>query len=86
LLAIVGGGGVRLGRPEIVVVVDHTQPHPDGTPAIDWGQPVEIPARVLDTLARRAVTHTVVVRDGVIVSEVSDGLCKRSGRDPIGEH
>ena len=68
LLAIIDGNGVRLGRPEIVVVVDHTQPNPDGTPTIDWDLPVDLPKRVLDHLARRAVTHTVVVRNGVIVS------------------
>jgi hypothetical protein len=68
LLAMINGHGVRLGRPEIVVVVDHTQPNPDGTPSVDWDLPVELPARVLDDLARRAVTHTVVVRNGVIVS------------------
>jgi hypothetical protein len=68
LLAIVTGGGVRLGRPEIVVVVDHTQPGPDGAPTVDWGHAVELPARVLADLAVRAVTHTVVVRNGVIVS------------------
>ena len=68
LLAIIDGNGVRLGRPEIVVVVDHTQPQPDGSPTVDWDTPVDLPQRVLDDLARRAITQTVVVRNGVIVS------------------
>jgi hypothetical protein len=67
LRALLEGGGVRMGRPEIVVVVDHTQPRPDGTPTIDWGLPVELPDQILDTLTRTADAHTVVVRDGVII-------------------
>ena len=51
LLELLDGKGVRLGRPEIVVVVDHTQPRPDGNPTIDWGLPVDLPDRVLETLA-----------------------------------
>ncbi|HSB87760.1 MAG TPA: DUF222 domain-containing protein, partial [Ilumatobacteraceae bacterium] len=68
LLAILDGGGVRLGRPEIVVVVDHTQPGPDGTPTIDWDLPVDLPPSTLAELARRAVTHTVVVRNNQVVA------------------
>ena len=68
LLAIIDGNGIRLGRPEVVVVVDHTQPNPDGTPHIDWDLPVELPHRVLHDLAQRAVVHEVVIRNGVIVS------------------
>ncbi len=67
ILALLDGGGVRLGRPEVVVVVDHTQPDPDGRPSIDWGLPVELPRRVLDDLHHRANIHTVVVRNGVII-------------------
>jgi hypothetical protein len=80
LLALLDGGGVRLGRPEIVVVVDHTQPQPDGTPTIDWDLPIDIPRRVLDDLAGRAVTHTVVVRNKTIISapgEMNHGRSRR---------
>jgi hypothetical protein len=67
LRSLLEGKGVRLGRPEIVVVVDHSAPQPDGTPTIDWGLPVELPDRVLETLKKTAVQHTVVVRNGVII-------------------
>jgi hypothetical protein len=67
LRALLDGGGVRLGRPEIVVVVDHTQPRPDGTPTIDWGLPVELPDQILDALRPFAAHHTVVVDGGVII-------------------
>ncbi len=65
LLALLDGGGVRLGRPEIVVVVDHTTASAE--PVIDWGLPVELPRRVLDDLAKTATVHTVVVRNGIII-------------------
>ena len=68
LLAIINRNGIRLGRPEVVVVVDHTQPNPDGTPTIDWDLPIELPKRVVDDLAKRAVVHTVVIGNGVIVA------------------
>jgi hypothetical protein len=80
LLALLDGGGVKLGRPEIVVVVDHTQPQPDGTPTIDWDLPIELPQRVLDDLAKRAITHTVVVRNNTIISapgELNHGHTRR---------
>jgi hypothetical protein len=67
LQALLDGSGVRLTRPEIVVVVDHTSPRPDGRPTIDWGLPIELPQRVLDDLAKTAAVHTVVVRNGIII-------------------
>jgi hypothetical protein len=67
LLALLDGGGGRMGKPEIVVVVDHTHPHRDGRPVIDWGLPVELPDQVLADLRRVANTFTVVVRNGVII-------------------
>jgi hypothetical protein len=67
LLKIIDGNGVRLGRPEIVVVVDHTQPNPDGSPTVDWGMAIDVPTRVLEELRQRAATYTVVVRNGVIL-------------------
>ncbi|MGZ4723670.1 MAG: DUF222 domain-containing protein [Ilumatobacteraceae bacterium] len=65
LLALLDGGGARLGRPEIVVVIDTTTA--SNEPVIDWGLPVELPRRVLDELAERATVHTVVVRNGTII-------------------
>ncbi len=80
LLALLDGGGARLGRPEIVVVVDHTQPDPDGRPSIDWGLPVELPRRVLDDLAKTARMHTVVVRNGTIIQAPGELNLGRSTR------
>ena len=67
LLGLLDGNGARLGRPEIVVVVDHTHPHPDGRPVVHWGLPVELPDRVLADLHRTARVCTVVVRNGVVI-------------------
>ena len=51
LLALLDGGGSKPGKPEVIVVVDHTQPGPDGQPAIDWGLPVELPDRAVGRCA-----------------------------------
>lgn len=68
LLQIVEGKGIRLGKPEIVVVVDTSAPDPvTGRPAIDWGVSVELPERVLADLVGVADTHAVVVRNGAVV-------------------
>jgi hypothetical protein len=67
LALLLDGGGCRLGRPEIVVVVDHTHPDPDGRPVVDWGVPVDLPERVLADLYRTARVCTVLVRNGVII-------------------
>ena len=50
LLALLDGKGARVGRPEIVVVVDHTTAATE--PVVDWGLPVELPQRVLDDFTR----------------------------------
>ena len=65
LLAMLDGKGVRLGRPEIVVVVDHTGG--GGEPVVDWGPDVDLPKQVLDDLFQTAKVHTVVVRNGVVI-------------------
>jgi hypothetical protein len=65
LLALLNGGGVRLGRPEIVVVVDHTTTSSE--PVVDWGLDVELPQRVLDDLYQTATVHTITVRNGVVI-------------------
>ncbi len=68
LLNLIEGNGIRLGRPEIVVVVDTTAPDPvTGAPTVDWGLPVEIPHQVLVELFDTADAHTVIVRDGVVL-------------------
>ncbi len=59
--------GTRPGRPEYVVVVDSSQPDGARGPLIDWGIPVEVPARVLADLMGDGSVHTIVVRNGVIL-------------------
>ena len=67
------------GRPEIVVVVDHTTTSSD-KPTVDWGLPVELPQRVLDDLFHTAVVSTVVVRNGVIIDAPGELNLGRSTR------
>jgi hypothetical protein len=68
LLRIIEGKGIRLGKPEIVIVVDTTAADPvSGEPTVDWGLPAEIPHQVLLDLFDIADVHTIVVRNGVIL-------------------
>lgn len=67
LVALAEGRGGRGARPEIVVVVDTTQLDDGGQPTIDWGLPVEIPVRVLHTLAGTADVCALVIRNGVVL-------------------
>ena len=68
MLNLIEGHGIRLGRPEVVVVVDTTTPDPaTGAPTVDWGLPVEIPHQVLLDLFEGADVHTIVVRNGVVI-------------------
>jgi hypothetical protein len=55
------------GRPEYVVVIDTTQTDGAGGSIIDWGIPVEIPARILADMIGDADIHTVVVRNGIVL-------------------
>jgi len=82
VLALLDGQGGRPGKPEVIVVVDHTQPGPDGRPAVDWGLPVELPDGVLADLWSRASTHTVVVRNGVVIKAGGDLDLGRTSRLP----
>ena len=89
LLGLLNGGGARLGRPEIVVVIDHTTASTE--PVIEWGLPVELPTRVLDEVAKTAKVHTVVVRNGEIIDapgELNQGrsnrLANRAQRRALG--
>lgn len=67
-IALVEGSGGRAGRPEAIVVLDGSEPDPlSGGPIVDWGLPVDIPARVLDEVLQRASIHVVVVRNGVVI-------------------
>ncbi|MEO6652818.1 MAG: DUF222 domain-containing protein [Ilumatobacteraceae bacterium] len=61
------GVGVRPGRPEFVVVIDTSVGDGAGGPRVDWGIPVDVPARVLADLAGSADVHAVVVRNGVVI-------------------
>ena len=67
LVALTEGTGAAGGQPEIVAVVDLTDPQPDGTPTIDWGLPVELPADVLRRLFHTAHLHPIIVRGGVVL-------------------
>ena len=81
LLRIIDGKGIRLGRPEVVVVVDATAPDPTtGAPSVDWGLPVEIPHRVLLDLFDCADVHTVVVRNGIVIHAPGELNLGRSTR------
>ncbi len=63
-------GPSRLGRPEIVVVVDARQQtlHANrGSPVVDWGLPVALPTQALEDLFRRADAHPVIVHNGVVL-------------------
>ena len=64
-----GPGVRRPGRREIVVVVDADAPNGAGAPTIDWGIPVELPARVLAEICSHEHTdvHAVVVRNGIVL-------------------
>jgi hypothetical protein len=66
LLALVDGRASHRGRPEVVVVVDLTQPEDTGEPAVDWGLPVELPLSVLRRFAGTADVSPVVLRRGVV--------------------
>jgi hypothetical protein len=82
VIALLDGHGGRPGKPEVIVVVDHTQPGPDGQPAIDWGLPVELPERVLTDLLGRATIHTVTVRNGVVIDAGGELDLGRTRREP----
>jgi hypothetical protein len=60
------GVAARPGRAEFVAVIDADAPHQEG-PVVEFAIPVEIPARVLATLAGDADIHAVVVRNGIVL-------------------
>jgi hypothetical protein len=67
LLALLAGKGAKAGRPELIVVEDHTNPTADGLPSLDWGADVELPRQLLDELRPRAVVYGIKVRNGVVI-------------------
>jgi hypothetical protein len=67
LLALLDGKGGRPGRAQIIVVEDHTDPQPDGQPALDWGAAVDLPRAFLDVLRPSAAVYTIKVRNGVVI-------------------
>lgn len=75
-------GGRRVGTPEFVAVIDVDQPNGAGEPTVDWGIPVEIPARIITELvdAGAARTSSVVVRNGVILHAPGELNLGRSAR------
>ena len=79
-LALFNGEGTGVGRPEIIVVEDHTHPHADGSPTVDWGIPVDLPQRVLDDLYETADVYRVTVRNGVIIDAPGELNLGRSTR------
>jgi len=56
----------RPGPPEFVAVIDADAPGHHG-PVAEFSIPVEIPARILATLAGTADIHAVVVRNGIVL-------------------
>jgi hypothetical protein len=56
----------RPGKPEYIVVIDADADGRTG-PVAEYSIPVEIPARVLATLAGTADVHAVVVRNGIVL-------------------
>lgn len=67
LLSLIEGKGMRLGRPEIVVVVEAATAGSGEAPIVDWGLPVELPDSVLHDLFEVASVHPIVVRNGAVL-------------------
>ncbi|MFT6391801.1 MAG: hypothetical protein ACJA14_001314 [Ilumatobacter sp.] len=76
------GNAVRAGLAEFVAVIDVDQPNGNSEPTVDWGIPVEVPARVIAELldAGQATTTAVLVRNGVIVHAPGEMNLGRSAR------
>jgi hypothetical protein len=69
----------RPGRPEFVAVIDADAPGQTG-PVCEFAIPVEIPTRVLATLAGDADVYAVVVRNGVVLHAPGELNLGRSTR------
>ena len=75
-------GVVRAGVAEFVAVIDADQPNGTGEATIDWGIPVEVPARIVAELigSGAAKTTGVVVRNGVVVHAPGEMNLGRAAR------
>ncbi len=67
LLALLNGERFGVGRPEIVVVEDFTNPQPDGRPTLDWGADVDLPPEFLAAVRPTASVYSIKVRNGVVI-------------------
>jgi hypothetical protein len=65
-----------------VAVIDVDQPNGNGGATVDWGIPLDVPARVIADLleARSAKTTAVVVRNGAIVHAPGEMNLGRTAR------
>lgn len=73
--------GARPGRPEMIIVVHADAPSSNGAgPEVDWGLPVELPTRVLQTMAQRSDIVPIVVRNGVVLHAPGELHLGRSTR------
>jgi hypothetical protein len=80
LLALLDGKGARLGRPEIIVVEDYTNPLPDGRPSLDWGVGVDLPREFLEALRPTASVYSIKVRNGAVIEAPGNLNLGRSTR------
>jgi hypothetical protein len=60
-------GPPRSGRPEVIVVIDHTVLDADGRPIVDWGRPLNLPFACVTDLLQHAAVFGVVVNNGNVV-------------------
>jgi Domain of unknown function (DUF222) len=60
-------GPPRFGRPEVIVVIDHTVLDADGRPIVDWGRPLNLPFACVADLLQHAAVFGVVVNNGNVV-------------------
>ena len=79
-ISILSGGGIAVGRPEFIVVIDERHVGPDGEPIVDFGQPFDIPWSVIQAMRANARNYRIVVRDGAIVSAQGTLNLERSTR------
>jgi hypothetical protein len=76
-------GPSRFGRPEIVIVLDarrETVEANNGQAVVDWGIPVELPARTLAELFPHADIRPIVIANGVVVHAPGDMNLGRTTR------
>ena len=67
LSALTQGNRCAGGQTEVVVVIDTTCPDGDGSPTIDWGLPVELPADILQRLFGVADVNPVIIHHRLVL-------------------